>query len=87
MEDSIIVCHEIKNNNYLCKNFIDFIEFGKYYKGFSGNNLIIIPTKNYINYTKDDIIKTEIVKHLLGDSKKYSLTSQIMKSLLCIKYE
>jgi hypothetical protein len=87
MEDSIIVCHEIKNDNYVCKNFTDFIEFGRYYKEFSGGNLIMIPTKNYVNYTKDDIIKTEIVRHLLGDPKNYSFTSKLMKSLLCIKYE
>ena len=87
MENSIIICHEIKDDNYICKNFTDFIEFGEYYKNFSGGNLIIIPTKNYVNYTRDDIVKTEIVKHLLGDPKKYKFTSQIMKSLISIKYE
>lgn len=87
MENSIIICHEIKDDNYICKNFTDFIEFGEYYKNFSGGNLIIIPTKNYLNYTRDDIVKTEIVKHIVGESRKNNLISQIIKNLISIKYE
>lgn len=86
MNDEIYACYLLKDYNYKCKLFKDFIELNDYYK-HSNNELIIIPTKNKINYNRDELLKEEINKHITGTTYKNKFFSILTKVSLNINLD
>ena len=86
MNEEVYACHEVKDSEYKCKVFKDFIGLNDYYKQ-SNKSLIIIPTKYKLNYDRNDLLKDEITKHIIGNLNKNNFINRLTKNTLNINID
>lgn len=86
MNEEVYACHEVKDSEYKCKVFKDFIDLNDYYKQ-SNESLIIIPTKYKLNYDRNDLLKDEIAKHIMGNLNKNNFMNRLTRNILNINMD